>query len=410
MKTGPRGLDATSSAAGTESSPTVVGNAVYFGDTAGNRRLAEDPRRPRELDLPRQRRDQGRPGVRRRQPVLRRLQRPRLRASTPATATRCGASAPTARISASARATSTPPRRSRSAACTWATPTGACTRSPSAPASSPGRPAPAPTCTARRPSPRSPGLGPTVYIGSYDGNFYAFNAQSGAVRWRHAAGGRISGSATIVGDVVYYSNLGLEDHRRPRRPHRPAGVLVLRRRVQPGDRRPPARSTWSATARSTRCCPRRSHRRHAAAQGQARAEVKREAKRRARKQRSTSKLVVGHPDTPRRLQERPQLGPAERAFGRILVCLLGLCVVVVEVTVSGRPRPAVGSARTTRRSSIACARSSRMPPRPASAGAVPSGRRRAVAPAAMSLVSRPPRTAMHAPRPGTWKRPPSAAA
>jgi outer membrane protein assembly factor BamB len=53
-----------------------------------------------------------------------------------------------------------------------------------------------------------PKLGPTVYIGSYDGNFYAYNAQSGAVRWEHAAGGRISGSPTIVGNVVYYSNLG----------------------------------------------------------------------------------------------------------------------------------------------------------------------------------------------------------
>jgi outer membrane protein assembly factor BamB len=52
------------------------------------------------------------------------------------------------------------------------------------------------------------GLGPTIYLGSYDGTFYAFNAQSGAVRWRHTAGGRISGSATIIGDVVYYSNLG----------------------------------------------------------------------------------------------------------------------------------------------------------------------------------------------------------
>ncbi|MGI8715073.1 MAG: PQQ-binding-like beta-propeller repeat protein [Solirubrobacteraceae bacterium] len=52
------------------------------------------------------------------------------------------------------------------------------------------------------------GLGPTVYIGSYDGNFYAFNAQSGAVRWRHAAGGKISGSATVLGNVVYYSDLG----------------------------------------------------------------------------------------------------------------------------------------------------------------------------------------------------------
>ena len=53
-----------------------------------------------------------------------------------------------------------------------------------------------------------PGVGPTVYEGSYDGNFYAFNAQSGAIRWRHPAGGRISGSATVVGDVVYYSDLG----------------------------------------------------------------------------------------------------------------------------------------------------------------------------------------------------------
>jgi outer membrane protein assembly factor BamB len=52
------------------------------------------------------------------------------------------------------------------------------------------------------------GLGPTVYIGSYDGNFYAFNAQSGATRWSHPAGGRISGSATIVGGVVYYADLG----------------------------------------------------------------------------------------------------------------------------------------------------------------------------------------------------------
>jgi outer membrane protein assembly factor BamB len=54
----------------------------------------------------------------------------------------------------------------------------------------------------------TPGLGPTVYMGSYDGGFYAFNAQSGAVRWSHASGGRISGSATIVDNVVYYSVLG----------------------------------------------------------------------------------------------------------------------------------------------------------------------------------------------------------
>lgn len=53
-----------------------------------------------------------------------------------------------------------------------------------------------------------PGVGPTVYEGSYDGHLYAFDARSGAIRWAHPAGGRISGSATIVGGVVYYSDLG----------------------------------------------------------------------------------------------------------------------------------------------------------------------------------------------------------
>jgi outer membrane protein assembly factor BamB len=54
-----------------------------------------------------------------------------------------------------------------------------------------------------------PGLGPTVYIGSYDAHLYAYNADDGAVRWTHPAGGRIDGSATVVGDVVYYADLGL---------------------------------------------------------------------------------------------------------------------------------------------------------------------------------------------------------
>jgi outer membrane protein assembly factor BamB len=52
------------------------------------------------------------------------------------------------------------------------------------------------------------GAGPTVYVGSYDGSFYAFNAQSGSIRWRHPSGGKISGSSTVIGDVVYYSDLG----------------------------------------------------------------------------------------------------------------------------------------------------------------------------------------------------------
>jgi outer membrane protein assembly factor BamB len=54
----------------------------------------------------------------------------------------------------------------------------------------------------------TPGLGPTVYIGSYNGSFYALNARSGRVSWRFNAHGRISGSPTILGRIVYFSDLG----------------------------------------------------------------------------------------------------------------------------------------------------------------------------------------------------------
>jgi outer membrane protein assembly factor BamB len=53
-----------------------------------------------------------------------------------------------------------------------------------------------------------PGAGPTIFFGSYDGTFYALDAKSGKVRWTHRSGGRISGSPTIVGDVVYFADLG----------------------------------------------------------------------------------------------------------------------------------------------------------------------------------------------------------
>jgi outer membrane protein assembly factor BamB len=53
----------------------------------------------------------------------------------------------------------------------------------------------------------APGLGPTIYIGSYNGSFYALNARSGHVSWRFNAHGRISGSATILGRVVYFADL-----------------------------------------------------------------------------------------------------------------------------------------------------------------------------------------------------------
>ena len=44
-------------------------------------------------------------------------------------------------------------------------------------------------------------------VGSYDGHFYSFDAATGDVRWRFDANGKISGSPTVVGGVVYFSTL-----------------------------------------------------------------------------------------------------------------------------------------------------------------------------------------------------------
>jgi len=57
----------------------------------------------------------------------------------------------------------------------------------------------------------APGLGPTIYVGSYDGTFYAFNARSGQISWKFSTHGRISGSSTIIGRIVYFADLG--EHR-----------------------------------------------------------------------------------------------------------------------------------------------------------------------------------------------------
>ena len=53
-----------------------------------------------------------------------------------------------------------------------------------------------------------PGGRPLVYFGSYNGRFYALDARSGAERWSRGGNGRISGGATVIGDVVYYADLG----------------------------------------------------------------------------------------------------------------------------------------------------------------------------------------------------------
>jgi outer membrane protein assembly factor BamB len=49
---------------------------------------------------------------------------------------------------------------------------------------------------------------PTVYIGSYDGRLYALDARTGSPRWVRSLGRKISGAATIIGDLVFVSDLG----------------------------------------------------------------------------------------------------------------------------------------------------------------------------------------------------------
>ena len=56
-----------------------------------------------------------------------------------------------------------------------------------------------------------PGGAPTVFIGSYDGRFYALDARSGRTRWSRRLGTKISGAATLVGDLVFVSDLNAKD-------------------------------------------------------------------------------------------------------------------------------------------------------------------------------------------------------
>jgi outer membrane protein assembly factor BamB len=53
-----------------------------------------------------------------------------------------------------------------------------------------------------------PGGKPTVWFGSFNGTFYAVDAQSGATRWTFRSGGKILGGATVVGDIVYFADYG----------------------------------------------------------------------------------------------------------------------------------------------------------------------------------------------------------
>lgn len=50
-----------------------------------------------------------------------------------------------------------------------------------------------------------PGTPPTVYIGSFSRTVYALNARTGDVRWTFDMGGRVIGSLSVIGRLVYAS-------------------------------------------------------------------------------------------------------------------------------------------------------------------------------------------------------------
>jgi outer membrane protein assembly factor BamB len=51
------------------------------------------------------------------------------------------------------------------------------------------------------------GMRPAVFIGSYSGRFMALDARSGGVIWSRGGYGTISGAASVIGRVVYFSSL-----------------------------------------------------------------------------------------------------------------------------------------------------------------------------------------------------------
>jgi outer membrane protein assembly factor BamB len=48
---------------------------------------------------------------------------------------------------------------------------------------------------------------PTVFIGSYGGRFAALDARSGGIIWSRSGYGKISGAASVIGRIVYFSSL-----------------------------------------------------------------------------------------------------------------------------------------------------------------------------------------------------------
>ena len=160
-----------------ESSPLLDRGRTVLRLPERHRLRARRAQRRRAVDLPRRRRGQGQPDALGRQAVLRRLLRPRpggLRADRPrAVGQRLRRRAARQRHLLLDRRRRLRPRvprqhrrahlrlRRRTGKLDWAVQTGAYVYA-------------SPAVT------NAPGLGPTIYLGSYNGTFYALNARSGA--------------------------------------------------------------------------------------------------------------------------------------------------------------------------------------------------------------------------------------
>ena len=239
----------------------------------GRHRLrAARQRRQRRLALQGGRRGQGRARARRRQALLRRLRRPRPRDPRRAAASGCGRWRPTApRFGTSSGQFYASPAvaygrvyigntdsnvYSFSAATgklAWRTGTGGYVYASAAVA-------------------QVPGGKPTVYVGSYDAASTRSTRRPARCRWKHKAPGRISGAATVVGDIVYFGDLqsrtttGLGARTgpqglplRPRRlqPRRLRRALPLRRRLLlavAAQAEDGALSARTGTPAAARCC------------------------------------------------------------------------------------------------------------------------------------------------------------
>ena len=217
-----------------ESSPLIVDDRLYFGSENGTVYALAARRRQHALALSRRRRGQGRAGALRRRALLRRLRRPGLRDPARERPPGLARDARAAVASGSARGNfySTPAVAygrvyigntdgriySFSAAggkLAWSKSTGGYVYASPAVA-------------------QVPGGRPLVYAGSYSGRFYALDARSGAVRWSRGGNGRISGGASVIGDIVYYADLGSKRTIGLGARTRPQGVRARARLLQPG--------------------------------------------------------------------------------------------------------------------------------------------------------------------------------